>query len=192
VCTYTTGEARLPAVQQQLTMRDEFLVETKERLEQAQQYYKLHYDRKHREVEFQVGQWVWLRLISRPLASLEVQGRGKLGPKYFGPFMVLERIGEVAYKLQLPAGAKIHDVFHVGLLKAYRGEAPMGPGSLPPVRHGRVGLEPSKVIKSRMARGRLELLVCWTGQAAAEATWVPAEEFCTLYPSYQLEDELLL
>jgi hypothetical protein len=50
-------------------------------LEQAQQYYKLHYDRKHREVEFQVGQLVWLGLISRPLASLEVQGRGKLGPK---------------------------------------------------------------------------------------------------------------
>jgi hypothetical protein len=48
------------------------------------------------------------------------------------------------------------------------------------------------VIKSRMARGRLELLVCWTRQAAAEATWVPAEEFRTLYPSYQLEDELLL
>jgi hypothetical protein len=81
VRAYTTGEARLPPVQQQLTTRDEFLVETKERLEQAQQYYKLHYDRKHREVEFQVGQLVWLRLISRPLASLEVQGRGKLGPK---------------------------------------------------------------------------------------------------------------
>jgi hypothetical protein len=105
---------------------------------------------------------------------------------------VLERIGEVAYKLQLPAGAKIHDVFHVGLLKAYRGEAPTGSGSLPPVCHGRAGLEPSKVIKSRMARGWLELLVCWTGQAAAEATWVPAEEFHTLYLSYQLEDELLL
>jgi hypothetical protein len=67
--------------------------------------------------------------------------------------MVLERIGEVVYRLQLSAGAKIHDVFHVDLLKAYRGEEPTGPGSLPPVHHGLTCLEPSKVIKRRMARG---------------------------------------
>jgi hypothetical protein len=77
--------------------------------------------------------------------------------------MVLERIGEVAYRLQLPADAKIHDVFHVDLLKIYRRAEPTGPSTLPPVRHGRACLEPSAVIRSRMARGRLELLVFWTG-----------------------------
>jgi hypothetical protein len=142
-----------------LTERNEFLVEIKDRLEHAQQYYKLYYDRKHHEVEFQVGQWVWLGLINRSLASLEVRGRGKLRPKYFGPFKVLERIGEVAYKLQLPVDAKIHDVFHVDLLKAYRGDEPSDPCTLPPVCHGRACLEPSAVNRSRMARGRLELLV---------------------------------
>jgi hypothetical protein len=102
VRTYMFREAKLPAVQHQLTERDEFLVEIRARLAQAQQYHKLHYDQKHREVEFQVGHWVWLRLISHPLASLDVCGRGKLSPKYFRPFRVLERIGEVAYgQLQL-------------------------------------------------------------------------------------------
>jgi hypothetical protein len=95
---------------------------------------------------------VWLRLISHPLASLDVRGRSKLSPKYFGPFNVVERIGTVAYKLQLPAGAKIHNVFHVGLLKAYHGEEPTVPGSLPQVRHGKACLEPSSVLKSRMTR----------------------------------------
>jgi hypothetical protein len=49
--------------------RDEFLMEIRERLEQAQSYQKLQYDRNHREVEFQPGQWIWLRLLHRPMAS---------------------------------------------------------------------------------------------------------------------------
>jgi hypothetical protein len=78
------------------------------------------------------------------------------------------------------------------VLKAYHGEEPTTPGSLPLVRHGRACLELSNVLKSRRARGQLELLVSWTSQAAAEATWIPVDEFRILYLSYQLADELLL
>jgi hypothetical protein len=84
---------------------------------------------------------VWLRLLNRPLASLDICSRSKLGPKYFGSFKVVERIGTVAYKLQLPAGTKIHDVFHVGALKAYHDKEPMAPGSLPLMHRRRAGLE---------------------------------------------------
>jgi hypothetical protein len=48
------------------------------------------------------------------------------------------------------------------------------------------------VIKSKMACGQLELLVCWSEQAASDATWVTADNFRTLYPSFPLADKLLL
>jgi hypothetical protein len=90
---------RLLAVQAQMVDRDEFLQEIREHLEQAQHQYKVFYDRKHHVVEFAVGQWVWLRLLHHPMASLNVNGRGKLGPKLYGPFKILERVGDVAYKM---------------------------------------------------------------------------------------------
>jgi len=105
---YEKGEDRLPAVEQ-LLERDEFIEEVRDRLEQAQQYSKHQYDKKHREISFTVGQWVWLRLLHRPFALLKVQGRGKMGPRYFGPYQVLEKIGDVAYRLSLPPGACLHD-----------------------------------------------------------------------------------
>jgi transposase InsO family protein len=95
--SYGHGNTQLRAVHHQLQERDEFLKEVRDRLEQAQTRYKLHYDRHHREQEFQVDEWAWLRLLHRPIASLQVVGRGKLGPKYFGPFQVIEKLDTVAY-----------------------------------------------------------------------------------------------
>jgi hypothetical protein len=183
--------SHVPAVQQQLQERDEFLLEIQERLEQAQQRYKGFYDRKHREVEFAAGDWVWFRLIHRSLASLDVRGRCKLGPKFYGPFQVLERIGDVASRLQLSAVTRLHDVFHVGLLKRFKGEPLVEPPVLPPIKNGRACAQPEAVIRARLVTGRQELLVQWRGQPAAEATWMDRQEFQHLYPDFQLEDELL-
>jgi hypothetical protein len=70
--TYAPGDARLPAVDRALRDRDEFLAEVRDRLEQAQQHYKVVYDRRHWLVTFAPGQWVWLRLLHRPTTSLNV------------------------------------------------------------------------------------------------------------------------
>jgi hypothetical protein len=89
ICAYSCSTKHLPSVHNQMLERDEFLAKIRDRLEKAQQHYKEFYDRKHREVEFEVGQWVWLRLLHRPVASLEVKGRGKLGPRLYGPFKIM-------------------------------------------------------------------------------------------------------
>jgi hypothetical protein len=182
VRSYAPGEAKLPAVEKALKDRDDFLAEVKDRLEQAQHHYKAVYDRSHRPVEFEPGQWVWLRLLHRPVASLQVKGRGKLGPKFFGPYQVLQRVGKVAYKLALPAGARIHDVFHVGLLKPFYGEQPLQPPALPPLQNGRVLVQPEKVLKGRLARGRRQVLVRWKGAPPSESAWVDLDDFVQQYP----------
>jgi hypothetical protein len=119
------------------------------------------------------------------MASLDIKGRGKLKPKFCGLFKILERVGDVAYKQELQAGAKLHDVFHVGLLKPFRGEPPSLSGTLPPIHHECACLKPLAVTKSRVARNKLKVLVQWRNTAVADASWVTLEEFRSLYHAFQ-------
>jgi hypothetical protein len=84
--SYSPREVRLSTMQAQLRDRDEFLIEVRDRLKQMQQHHKEFYDHKHMALEFEVGELAWLWLLHRPIASLDVCGRGKLGPKFYGPF----------------------------------------------------------------------------------------------------------
>ena len=182
--------ARTEVAGELIRTRDEMLAEVRQRLLQAQQLAKHYYDDHHREAEFAVGDWVWLRLLHRSTQSLDPRAKCKLGPRYAGPFPILERIGKVAYRLQLPARARIHDVFHVGLLKPFRGEPPAAPPALPPLADGRILPEPAKVLQAQLRRGVWFVLVQWAGLPEEEATWEQREDFRQHYPDFQLEDEL--
>jgi hypothetical protein len=172
--------------------RDEFLRDIRERLLQAQNSMKAHEDGQRRDIEFDIGEWVWLRLQHRPVASLVPASNAKLAPRFYGPYQIVERINAVAYRLHLPARARLHDVFHVSLLKKFHGEAPSAPPALPATLHGKVVTTPQHVLRARLNRGVWEVLVQWTNTTASEACWVTVDEFKRSYPNFQLEDELFL
>ena len=68
--------------------------------------------------EFSVGDHVYLRLKAKK-SSLKLGSCAKLSPRYCGPFEVLKRIGPIAYRIASPSSTRVHNVFHVSLLKKY-------------------------------------------------------------------------
>jgi hypothetical protein len=89
----------------------------RENLKLAQSRQKSYADNRRRELRFQVGDFIYLKVSPmRGLCHFKI--RGKLAPRYIGPFKILEQRGEVAYQLELPLQlSDMHDVFHVSQLR---------------------------------------------------------------------------
>jgi hypothetical protein len=91
--------------------------QVRENLKVAQSHQKSYANRKRRELSFKVGYFVYLKVTTmRGLEQFQV--RGKLMPRFIGPFKIVERKGEVAFQLELPPQLSVvHDIFHMPLLK---------------------------------------------------------------------------
>jgi hypothetical protein len=187
---FQSGATKVLAMDRQLRDRDTFLVEIYERLLQAHARMKMAHYKGHCHVEFAPGDLVWLLLNQRATASVRDNARTKLALKFFGPYEVIERIGPVAYKLRLPAKARIHNVFHVAFLKKFEGSAPQNTLPLPHIVRGRAVPTPRKVARAHTTKDSWELLVQWHGRSAADATWEPLQDFKDDYPEFQFKDEL--
>jgi hypothetical protein len=89
----------------------------RENLQLAQSRQKSYADHRRRNLSFEVGDFVYLKVSPmRGLRHFKI--RGKLAPRYIGPFKILEQRGEVAYQLELPPQlSDVHDVFHVSQLR---------------------------------------------------------------------------
>nr|GFD07251.1 putative reverse transcriptase domain-containing protein [Tanacetum cinerariifolium] len=93
------------------------IVQIKQRMQAARDRQKSYADLKCKPMEFQVGDKVMLK-VSPWKRVVRFGKRGKLNPRYVGPFKVLERIGDVAYKLDLLEElSRVHNTFHVSNLK---------------------------------------------------------------------------
>jgi hypothetical protein len=101
----------------------------RENLKLAQSRQKSYADNRRRELRFQVGDYLYLKVS--PMRGLHCfKIKGKLAPRYIGPFKILEQRCEVAYQLELPPQlSDVHDVFHISqlrkcLLSSRRTDAP--------------------------------------------------------------------
>ena len=75
---------------------------------------KQQVDQHRSERSFEEGYWVFLGLQPYKQMSLkQLNKENKLAPKYYGHYKVLQKIGSMAYKLELPASSRVHRVFHV-------------------------------------------------------------------------------
>ncbi|GJU97682.1 hypothetical protein Tco_1326953 [Tanacetum coccineum] len=139
-------------------------------------------------MEFQVGDKVMLKVS--PWKGVICYGkRGKLNPRYVRPFKVLEKVGEVAYKLELPEALnRVHNTFHVSnLKKCYADESLAVPLD---GRHFDEKLqfveEPIEIMDrevKRLKRSRIPLVkVRWNSKRGHEFTWEREDQFKKKYP----------
>jgi hypothetical protein len=184
----------LPAVDDQspvagvLTDRAAQLEMLKQNLAAAQNRMKSYADGKRTERVFQVGDKVLLKL--QPYAQATVVNRPypKLAYKYFGPYKVLERIGQVAYKLELPPASKVHDVFHVSQIKEFRADYTPVFAELPKTPAlDTLETSPEKILDRRLVKkGNTavpQVLIKWTCVPEDSATWEDWEILKVKFPS---------
>jgi hypothetical protein len=110
----------------------------------------------------------------------------KLLPKYYGPYKVLQKIGTMAYKLELPASSRVHPVFHVSCLKKVIGNKIPIQTILPELdEEGKIILEPEAITNTRIRQLRnrsiSEYLIKWRKLPAEDSTWED-ESFIQKHP----------
>ncbi|GKE05341.1 putative reverse transcriptase domain-containing protein [Tanacetum coccineum] len=187
VCWAEVGEAQLtgPDLIQETT---EKIIQIKQRMQAARDRQKSYADLKRKPMEFQAGDRVMLK-VSPWKGVVRFGKRGKLNPRYVGPFKVLEKIGSVAYKLELPQElSRVHNTFHVSNLKKCYSDEPL----VVPLEGLHVDdklqfvEEPVEIMEreiKRLKRSRIPLVkVRWNSRRGPEFTWEREDSFKKKYP----------
>jgi hypothetical protein len=118
ITSYLKEKSKVQAVEDHIENQQQDLQILKDNLTMAQNRMKQQADQNRSERSFEVGDWVFLRLQPyKQMSHKQAKKDNKLSPKYYGPYKVLEKIGTMAYKLELPTSSRVHPVFHVSCLK---------------------------------------------------------------------------
>lgn len=124
---------------------------------------------------------MWLKLQPYRQQSVQQRSNQKISPKYYGPYQIQATIGKAAYKLKLPATARIHDVFQSSQLKAFHGNLAIAT-HIPHWFHGQdVGtvLRPQVLLDRRVVKvhsqAQVQYVVQWEGASESDASWEVAD-----------------
>jgi len=160
----------------------------KERLKVAQDRQKSYADPKHRNVKFNMGDKVFIK-VSPWRGVLRFGKKGKLSPRYMGPYEVIECIGPLAYRIALPPElSQIHNVFHVSMLRKYISDpshilqsdvVELKEDLSYPVQPVQILCKEEKQLRSKI----IPLVkVLWRNQNMEEATWEREDDMRNKYP----------
>ncbi|GJT36644.1 putative reverse transcriptase domain-containing protein [Tanacetum coccineum] len=181
------GQVQLtdPELVQETTER---IIHIKQRIQTARNRQKSYADLKRKPMEFQVGDKVMLK-VSPWKGVVHFGKRGKLNPKYVGPFKVLKKVGAVSYKLELPQElSRVHNTFHVSNLKKCYSDDPL----VIPLEglqvDGKLHFveEPAEIMDREVKQLRqsrvLIVKVRWNSRRGPEFTWERKDQFRKKYP----------
>jgi len=145
-------------------------------------------DSHHSERQFQVDDWVFLKLQPYVQTSVADRSSQKLAFKYFGPYKVLQRVGSVAYRHELPPSSTVHPVFRVSQLKKAVGARHTATTTLPPA--SAQWSIPKRILQHRqVARGKKfiqQSLIQWSNMPVSLATWEDLESLHQQFPCANL------
>ncbi|GJS31332.1 putative nucleotidyltransferase, ribonuclease H [Tanacetum coccineum] len=189
ICWDQVGERVLEGPEM-IEVTNEKVAVAREKLKEAQTRQKSYADKHRRLLEFQPGEHVFLKVS--PTRGVRRFGiKGKLSPRFIGPFEILERVGEVSYRLALPPQlSHVHNVFHVSLLRGYKYHHlhvvsyPFGQ-----IREDLSYTEEPESILDRQVRVMRKktipfVKILWRNHPEREATWETEESIRTSYPHF--------
>jgi hypothetical protein len=164
-----------PAARLTAEQRQQQLEKAKHHLLRAQKRQARYANQHRREISFAIGEWVWVRTDHLRLPQ---HPSSKLKPCYAGPWKIVAKVGNAAYRLQLNANSKLHPVFYVGQLRRYRvrldhfADDEGNPLPAPPELvddHDEYEIE--RILGVREFEGKRQFLVKWLGYPAEQNTW---------------------
>ena len=154
----------------------------------AQDRQRSYQDNRRRDLEFEVGDLVYLK-VSPMKGVIRFGKKGKLSPRYVGPYKILQRIGSVAYEIEFPNDlAKVYPVFHVSMLRKFIGDA----NSIVPLSDVTIDEDltydevPIEILDRQVKKLRnkevASVKVLWRNQKVESSTWEAEEDMKKCYP----------